>query len=116
VSLVEPLKDWYTKWKTFLLKIPLAFQTSRFEWQRSTSEVIPFVNEIKNTVELSRTTLPTVSDKAVYLATYLGNGPVLRYSALKLTPPPHLLDDSPLFLHNFHDYFGDPDLKSTCLR
>jgi hypothetical protein len=80
------------------------------------SEAVPFLNEIEDAVKLSRTTLPTESDKAMYLASYLGNGsPMSWYTALKLTSP-HLLDNFPLFVQNFRDHFGDSDLEGTSLR
>jgi len=79
-------------------------------------EVDAFVDEILSAVELSRSSLPTDMDKALYLSTYLDNGsPRSWFTAIRRTNE-GLLDDFDQLINDFRHHFGDPDTEGTALR
>jgi hypothetical protein len=79
-------------------------------------EVEAFVDEILSAVELSRSSLPTDMDKALYLSTYLDNGsPRSWFTAIRRTNE-DLLNDFDQLIDDFRHHFGDPDTEGTALR
>jgi hypothetical protein len=82
----------------------------------SATEVDAFVDEVLSAVELSRSSLPTDMDKALYLSTYLDNGsPRSWFTAIRRTND-HLLHDFDALIEDFRQHFGDPDTEGTALR
>jgi hypothetical protein len=82
----------------------------------SATEVDAFVDEILSAVELSRSSLPTDMDKALYLSTYLDNGsPCSWFTAIRRTND-DLLHSFDTLIEDFRQHFGDPDTEGTALR
>lgn len=80
------------------------------------TEVDAFVDEVLSAVELSRSSLPTDMDKALYLSTYLDNGsPRSWFTAIRRTND-DLLHDFDALIEDFRQHFGDPDTEGTALR
>ncbi|EEB88878.1 hypothetical protein MPER_13098, partial [Moniliophthora perniciosa FA553] len=77
------------------------------------TSVVPFLQEIKNAVYLSRRSLATEKDKCVYLSTYLGNGsPREWYNSIDIQTP-ELLNDFDKFTDDFKKHFGDSNIVAT---
>jgi hypothetical protein len=82
----------------------------------NTAEVNAFVDKVLSAVELSRSSLPTDMDKALYLSTYLDNGsPRSWFTAIRRTND-LLLHDFEALIEDFRQHFGDPDTEGTALR
>ncbi|EEB92456.1 hypothetical protein MPER_09028 [Moniliophthora perniciosa FA553] len=77
------------------------------------SSVTQFLQDIKNAIQLSRSSLISDHDKCLYFSTYLGSGaPKEWYNSIELHNR-SLLDDFEKFAESFKKHFGDSNIVAT---
>jgi hypothetical protein len=77
------------------------------------TQVVGFIQEVKDTVYLLRDVYVLDKDKCIYMSTYLGPGtPKEWYNSILLLSP-DLLDDFSGFCDAFRKHFGDSNLAVT---
>lgn len=82
----------------------------------SASKVESFINSISGAIHLSRATLPTDRDKALFLQTYLADGNASSWFTAIQKTNAALLDDFDALLVDFCSHFGDSDLAGSAQR
>lgn len=85
-------------------------------FEGSASKVESFINSIKGAIHLSRATLPTDRDKALFLQTYLADGNASSWFTAIQKTNDALLDDFDNLLVDFCSHFGDSDLAGSAQR
>ncbi|KAI3616569.1 hypothetical protein WG66_011385 [Moniliophthora roreri] len=77
------------------------------------SSVTQFLQDIKNTIQLSRRSLVSDHDKCLYFSTYLSSGALKEwYNSVELNNRT-LLDDFAKFAESFKKHFGDSNIVAT---
>ncbi|ESK81475.1 hypothetical protein Moror_2206 [Moniliophthora roreri MCA 2997] len=77
------------------------------------SSVTQFLQDIRNTIQLSHRSLISDHDKCLYFFTYLGPGaPKEWYNSVELHNR-ELLDDFEKFAESFKKHFGDSNIVAT---
>jgi hypothetical protein len=81
-------------------------------------QVVPFLCEVCNGVELQHAVLKTERDKTRYFSLYLADGtPMAWYVTIERSPTQvHLLDDFEALITKFTAHFDEPDRYAKALQ